>query len=178
MDAYLTRNLVARGTFRHEGRELKAGDPFTASEPDSRYYLQTGQAADAQPPTPPAEPPAAPPAEPPAAPPADDAHVAVGAERFSDGQPQTDESLAAAREGTDQPSIAPGIDGLRDDAAEAHAAPAEAPAAAPGQSPTAVSPVGVADTGEPAEVLGDAQASNSGPYPRRGRRTSAPRAPE
>ena len=32
------------------------------------------------------------------APPADDAFVEVGATRFSDGHPQTDEGLAAARE--------------------------------------------------------------------------------
>jgi hypothetical protein len=36
--------------------------------------------------------------EPPEQPPADDAHVAVGATRFSDGEPQTEESLQVAQD--------------------------------------------------------------------------------
>lgn len=50
---YQTRNLVAREEFRHEGRELVAGDAFEATEIDAKYYVGAKMASEA-PPAPPA----------------------------------------------------------------------------------------------------------------------------
>jgi hypothetical protein len=41
---YLTRNLTAARAMTHDGQDLEAGQPFTASEVDASYLLSRGRA--------------------------------------------------------------------------------------------------------------------------------------
>lgn len=44
---YMTRHLVARVAMTHEGRELKPGDDFLASQVDAAYLTSRGRADEA-----------------------------------------------------------------------------------------------------------------------------------
>lgn len=41
---YMTRHMVARQAFRHEGRELTPGDDFHPTDVDAKYYERSGLA--------------------------------------------------------------------------------------------------------------------------------------
>jgi len=43
---YMTRQLVARKAFRHEGRDLEPGDNFEASAVDADYLRKHGKAVE------------------------------------------------------------------------------------------------------------------------------------